>query len=61
MGDLGSYIWFIGLGAGIVILGIAMLIARGRKRQTYQGDSNHAWKQAAAETGHPEVARPDPR
>ena len=61
MGDLGSYIWFIGLGAGIVILGVAILVSRGRKRQTYTGDPNHAWKQAAAETGHPEVARPDSR
>ncbi|NNM73144.1 hypothetical protein [Enterovirga aerilata] len=61
MGDLGSYVWFIGLGAGIVILGIAMMVARGRKRPTYKGDENHAWKQAAAETGHPEVAKPNPR
>lgn len=61
MGDLGSYIWFIGLGAGIVILGIAMFVARGRRRASYVGDSNHAWKQAAAETGHPEVANPNPR
>jgi type IV secretory pathway TrbD component len=55
MGDVGSYIWFIGLGVGIVILGIAMAVAKSR------GDPNHAWKQAAAETGHPEVARPDTR
>ena len=49
MGDLGSYIWFIGLGAGIVILAIAMIYARSRRRQTYvAGDPNHAWKQAAA-------------
>ncbi|MDB5560457.1 MAG: hypothetical protein JWQ36_3391 [Enterovirga sp.] len=61
MGDLGSYIWFIGLGAGIVILGIVMFVARGRRRQSYVGDSNHAWKQAAAETGHPEVANPNQR
>jgi hypothetical protein len=60
MGDLGSYIWFIGLGAGIVILGIIMFAARmrSRRRPAYVGDPNHAWKQAAAETGHPEVAEP---
>ncbi len=61
MGDLGSYIWFIGLGAGIVILGIAMAMARSRRRKTYVGDENHAWKQAAAETGRPEVANPNLR
>lgn len=63
MGDLGSYIWFIGLGAGIVILGIIMFAARVRARRQprFQGDPNHAWKQAAAETGHPEVANPKAR
>ena len=59
--ELGSYAWFIGLGLGIVILGIAIMVSRSRKRQTYAGDPNHAWKQAAAETGHPEVARPETR
>ena len=61
MGDLGSYIWFIGLGAGIVILGIIMFAARARRRPVVGGDPNHAWKQAAAETGHPEVANPKAR
>jgi hypothetical protein len=61
MGDVGSYIWFIGLGVGIVILGIAMAVAKSRGRNRAVGDPNHAWKQAAAETGHPEVARPDTR
>ena len=59
MADMGSYVWFIGLGAGTVLLAIAVLVARGRKRPDYKGDENHAWKQAAAETGRPEVARPN--
>lgn len=60
MGDLGSYIWFVGLGAGLVILAVAIGYARTRRRKP-GGDPNHAWKQAAAETGHPEVANPDNR
>ena len=61
MGDLGSYVWFIGLGAGLLILAVAIAIGRMRGRPAGRGDPNHAWKQAAAETGHPEVAKPDPR
>lgn len=56
MGDLGSYIWFIGLGGGLVILAIAFIYARSRPRRQ-SGDLNNAWKEAAAESGHPEVAR----
>ena len=59
MSGLGSYIWFIGLGAGLLILAAAMFYAKNRPRKAVGGDPNHAWKQAAAETGHPEVARPD--
>jgi hypothetical protein len=29
-----------------------------RGRRPAGGDPNHAWKQAAAQSGHPEVARP---
>jgi hypothetical protein len=61
MENLGSYIWFIGLAAGTIILAIAIIVAKSRKRKTYGGDPNHAWKQAAAESGSPEVANPNPR
>ena len=61
MSGLGSYIWFIGLGAGLLILAGAMFYAKNRPRKPVAGDPNHAWKQAAAESGHPEVARPEKR
>lgn len=61
MSDLGSYIWFYGLGVCIVALGIAIAVGRLRRRSTTTtaSDPNHAWKQVARETGHPEVARPE--
>ncbi|MDB5512631.1 MAG: hypothetical protein JWR08_2114 [Enterovirga sp.] len=58
--ELGSYAWFIGLGLGLVILAGAIAYGSSRRRKL-GGDPNHAWKQAAAETGHPEVAEPDRR
>jgi hypothetical protein len=62
MSDLGSYIWFIGLGACIVALGIAIAVGRMRRRNTPAiGDPNNAWKEVARDTGHPEVAQPDHR
>jgi hypothetical protein len=61
MENLGSYIWFIGLAAGTIILAIAIIVAKSRKRRTFAGDPNHAWEQAAAETGRPDVANPNPR
>ncbi len=60
MSGLGSYVWFIGLGGGLVILALAMVYAKTRPRRL-GGDPNNAWKQAAAESGHPEVARPEQR
>jgi hypothetical protein len=59
MSDMGGYIWFIALGLGLLALAgaIAYGTARGRRRSA--GDPNHAWKQAASESGHPEVARPE--
>ena len=59
MSDLGSYIWFIGLGACILALAVAIAVGRlrSRGRAPVQGDPNNAWKQAARESGHPEVAR----
>ncbi|WP_375462264.1 hypothetical protein [uncultured Enterovirga sp.] len=59
MGDAGSYIWFIGLGGGLALLVVAYVVAtaRGRKPGAV-AKPNNAWEQAAAETGHPEVARP---
>jgi hypothetical protein len=57
--EVGSYIWFIGLGGGIAVLGLIIAYGLGRGRPPKAaGDANHAWKQAAAESGHPEVARP---
>ncbi len=59
MEGIGGYIWFVGLGAALIVLAAAMIYAsRGRARG---GDPNNAWKQAAAESGHPEVAKPDGR
>jgi hypothetical protein len=60
MGDLGGYIWFIGLGLGLIALAGAYIYATNR-RQRVGGDPNHAWKQAAAESHHPEVAKPEGR
>jgi hypothetical protein len=60
MSDLGSYIWFIGLGGCLVALGIAMAFGRLRGRPSRAaGNPNNAWEQAAKESGHPEVARPE--
>lgn len=55
--EMGSYVWFVGLAVGIVALGLMFAYGRGKGRPS-GGDPNHAWKQAAAESGHPEVARP---
>lgn len=60
MEGLGGMIWFIGLGGGLILLAAAMIYANVRKRRG-GGDPNHAWKQAAAESGHPEVAQPNRR
>lgn len=54
----GGYIWFIGLGLATLAVICAVVYATMRKQKP-GGDPNHAWKQAAAETGHPEVARPE--
>jgi hypothetical protein len=59
MSDLGSYIWFIGLAVGLLVLAGVMAYGTVRGRRPRAGDPNHAWKQAAAESGHPEVARPE--
>lgn len=56
----GGTVWFVGLGGGTLLLALAILITVLQKRKP-GGDPNHAWKQAAAETGHPEVAKPDKR
>lgn len=58
MSDLGSYIWFIALGIGLLALAGVIAYAQLRGRRA-GGDPNYAWKQAAAESGHPEVARPE--
>lgn len=59
MADTGSYIWFIGLGGGLVLLAVAYAVATLRRRKPGAvANPNAAWEQAAAETGHPEVARP---
>ncbi|MDB5589891.1 hypothetical protein [Enterovirga sp.] len=59
MGDLGSYIWFIGLAGGLAVLAIGYIVAESRKRKAGTvAHPNNAWEQAAAESGHPEVARP---
>ena len=59
MSGIGGNIWFIGLGGGLVLLAVAYIVAtmRGRKPGAV-ARPNNAWEQAAAETGHPEVARP---
>jgi hypothetical protein len=59
MSDLGSYIWFIGLGGCLVAFAIAMAFGRLRGRPGRVGNPNHAWEQLADEKGHPEVARPE--
>jgi hypothetical protein len=61
MSDLGSYIWFVGLGACLVALAVAIAAGRlrSRARTPVQGDPNNAWKQVARDSGHPEVARPE--
>jgi hypothetical protein len=60
MSDLGGYIWFIGLGACLVLFAVAMAVARLRGRpQRGEGNANNAWEQVAREKGHPEVARPE--
>ncbi|MBV9077665.1 MAG: hypothetical protein JO048_09285 [Methylobacteriaceae bacterium] len=60
MTDWGSYVWFLGLLLVILLPTLAYIRAMSR-RQRPGGDPNHAWKQAAAETGHPEIADPDRR
>lgn len=62
MSDLGGYIWFIGLGGALAILAVAYVVADLRKPKAPQtaGEPNHAWRQEAEESGHPEVARPQP-
>jgi hypothetical protein len=59
MSDLGSYIWFVGLAVGLLVLAGILAYGTVRRRRPAGGDPNHAWKQAAAESGHPEVARPE--
>lgn len=58
MSDMGGIIWFIGLGGALLALAAAYIYATNRKQKP-GGDSNAAWKQAAAESGHPEVAKRD--
>jgi hypothetical protein len=59
MSGIGGYIWFIGLAGGLVFLAVGYIVATGRKRKPGAvAHPNNAWEQAAAETGHPEVARP---
>ena len=53
----GGPLWFWALGGGIVLLGLVMAYASVRRRKP-GGDPNAAWKEAAAESGHPEVADP---
>ena len=58
MSGLGGYIWFIGLGAGLVLLAVAYVVAGTRRRKPGAvAHPNNAWEEAARETGHPEVAR----
>ncbi len=56
MEGIGGHIWLIGLAGGVVALAGAYIYATTRKQKP-GGDPNNAWKQAAAESGHPEVAR----
>ena len=58
MSGIGGYVWFVGLGLGLVVLAAALFYATHRKRKA-GGDPNHAWKQAAAEAGAPEIAKPE--
>jgi hypothetical protein len=58
MGDLGSYVWFVGLGGGILVLALVLIYGSTRRRRA-GGRPNAAWEQAAAESGHPEVAKTD--
>lgn len=63
MSGLGGYIWFIGLGACMVFLVVAYVVAdvRKKKRQgDVGGNPNHAWEQAAVESGSPAVAKQPP-
>lgn len=57
MQEFGSYLWFVGLAGGLILLAIAYVVSS-RRRRAGSGDPNRAWKQEAAESGHPEVARP---
>lgn len=63
MSGLGGYIWFIGLGACLAFLVVAYFVADMRKPKragAVGGNPNHAWEQAAAESGSPEVAKQPP-
>ena len=57
MSDIGGYIWFIGLGAGIIILGLAIAYASVRRRKPVVAHPNAAWEQAASEAGHASVGK----
>ena len=58
MSDIGGYIWFVALGGGLLLLTAALVFAD-IKRKRKPGNPNNAWEQAASETGHEEVARPE--
>lgn len=63
MSGLGGSIWFIGLGACLVFLVVAYVIAdirRKKRPNAVGGNPNHAWEQAAAESGNPSVSRQPP-
>ncbi len=59
MSDMGSYIWFIGLGICLIALAVAVAIGRLRGRPGRKGNPNNAWEEAARDSGHPGVARPE--
>lgn len=61
MTDMGSYIWFIGLGACLVALAAALAVGRLRASTRIQGNPNHAWEQAAWGSGHPRWRAPKTR